>query len=170
MNSTIYISFAVAPVLVLISFILLKSTRFKAWEHIWNTLILGLISVIFVVLAKYLIDLRWHNDYHGLKRTLFYIVFGLAFTAELFKYIALRIATPKFKAIKSPVDGVIFGVFCVTGFCRRCKCSDCLQDHWTDTFILPVFQRIFLYFSFMLIRSLISFLELPRVILSVQAG
>ncbi|NOX86682.1 MAG: PrsW family intramembrane metalloprotease [Chlorobi bacterium] len=116
MNSTIYISFAVAPFLILIGIILLNSGRFKDWGSIRNVLILGFISVVVVVLAKYLLDLVWHDNYRGLKRTLFYIVIGLAFTAELFKYIALRIALPKFTAIKNPIDGIIFGIFLGLGF------------------------------------------------------
>lgn len=116
MNTTIYISFAVAPFLILIGVIILSSVRFKNWGGIRNVLILGFISVAFVVLARYLLDLRWHGDYHGLKRTLFYIVIGLAFTAELFKYLAMRIALPKFAAIKNPTEGIIFGVFLGLGY------------------------------------------------------
>ncbi len=116
MNTTIYISFAVAPCLILIGVIVLNSARFKDWGGIRNVLILGFISVVFVVLAKYLLDLRWGGNYHGLKRTLFYIVIALAFTAELFKYIALRVALPKFTAIKNPVDGIIFGIFLGLGY------------------------------------------------------
>ncbi len=116
MNSTIYISFAVAPFLILIGIILLNSGRFKDWSSIRNVLILGFISVVFVVLAKYLLDLVWDDNYRGLKRTLFYIVIGLAFTAELFKYIGLRIALPKLAAIKNPIDGVIFGIFLGLGY------------------------------------------------------
>ncbi|HDO26895.1 MAG TPA: PrsW family intramembrane metalloprotease [Bacteroidetes bacterium] len=116
MNATVYISFAVAPVLILIGIILLNSSRFNNWKSIGNLLIFGLLSVVFVVAAKYLIDLRWHGNYHGLKRTLFYIVIGLALTSEVFKYIALRIALPKLAAIKKPVDGVVFGIFLGLGF------------------------------------------------------
>ena len=83
MNATVYISFAVAPVLILIGIILLNSSRFNNWKSIGNLLIFGLLSVVFVVAAKYLIDLRWHGNYHGLKRTLFYIVIGLALTSEI---------------------------------------------------------------------------------------
>jgi len=116
MNPTIYISFAVAPVLIIMGIIILNSSRFSNWASLRNVLIFGFVSVVFVLAAKYLLDLVWDGNFRGMKRTLFYIVIGLAFTAELFKYVAIRLALPKLAAIQKPFDGIIYGTFAGLGF------------------------------------------------------
>lgn len=116
MDTTIYISFAIAPVLIIMGFIILNSSRFNNWASLRNVILFGFISVIFVVLVKYLLNLAWNDNFHGIKRTLFYVVIGLAFTAELFKYLALRLALPKLSAIQKPIDGIIYGTFAGLGF------------------------------------------------------
>ena len=91
MNLITYLSFAVAPVLLLL-FILIYRFGFeiKKMSNVLNAIILGMISTVLIVGANYLIDTQWHGNYGSLRRLIFYVVIVIALSAEVGKYIVLR--------------------------------------------------------------------------------
>ena len=74
MSLPIYLSFAVAPVLIILGAIILKvSFKIKNWVNIRNAILLGIFSVVFVVVANYLAEMKWHGNYNKMKTMAFFV-------------------------------------------------------------------------------------------------
>lgn len=117
MSLSIYLSFAVAPLLIILGAIILKvSFKIKNWVNIRNAVLLGILSVVFVVFANYLADMRWHGSFTKMKTMAFFVFVVIAFSAEIGKYIALRLAFYRLKTFEGPIEGIIYSNFISLGF------------------------------------------------------
>ena len=117
MTPTIYLSFAVAPLLIVIGIIILKVTfRIKNWMNIRNAILLGILSALLVLIANYMADMRWQGEYRNLKRIVVFVFVIIAFSAEFGKYLALRLAFYKLKNFEGLIEGIIYGNFISLGF------------------------------------------------------
>lgn len=117
MNLINYFSFAVSPLLIL-AFILYLKFKFsiKNFVNIRNAIILGAISVVLLILANYLIELRWDGNYKNMRRMTFFVFVVIAFGSELAKYIPLKLSFYKLKNFSGPLEGIIYSIFISLGF------------------------------------------------------
>lgn len=117
MSLPIYLSFAVAPVLIILGAILLKvSFKIKNWVNIRNAILLGIFSVIFVLAANYLAEWKWNGNYNKMKIMAFFVFVVIAFSAEFGKFLALRLGFYKLKTFEGPIEGIIYSNFIGLGF------------------------------------------------------
>ena len=98
MSPTIYISFAISPVLILVGMLILRTTfKIKNWVNIRNAVLLGMVSALLVLLANYMADMRWQGEFRNLKRIVVFVFVIIAFSSEFGKYLALRLGFYKLK-------------------------------------------------------------------------
>jgi len=117
MDLSTYISFAVSPLLIIFGLVILKVTfKVKNWVNIRNAIILGVLSVILVIIANYLIDMRWDGQYGKMKRMAVFVFIVIAFSAEFAKYIVLRAAFYKRNNFEGPIEGIIYANFIGLGY------------------------------------------------------
>lgn len=117
MSLAIYISFAVSPVLLIIGVLMLRySFKVKNWGNIRNAVALGVLSVVLVVGASYLAEMRWHGDFRTFRHMGFYVFVVIAFSAEIAKYIALRSSFYHLKNFEGPIEGIIYSNFIALGY------------------------------------------------------
>lgn len=117
MSLPIYLSFAVAPILIIIGAIMLKVTfKIKNWVNIRNAILLGIFSVVFVVIANYLAEMKWHGNYNKMKVMAFFVFVIIGFSAEFGKFLALRLGFYKLKTFEGPIEGIIYSNFIGLGF------------------------------------------------------
>jgi RsiW-degrading membrane proteinase PrsW (M82 family) len=112
-----YISFAVSPViLVIIGLYLNFKFSLKSFANIRNAILLGMIGVVFLVIASYLIEMQWHGSLRNMRRMSFFVFIIIAFSSELAKFLILRYVFYKVKAFKGPLEGVLYAIFISLGF------------------------------------------------------
>ncbi len=117
MNLINYLSFAVSPLLIILFVLYLKfKFSIKSFANIRNAVLLGMVSVILVVIANYLIELRWDGNYKNMRRMGFFVFIIIAFSSELAKFIPLKYSFYKLKNFSGPLEGVIYSVFLSLGF------------------------------------------------------
>ena len=112
-----YISFAVSPVLILLGILILKiKFSLKNLRNIRNAVLLGIVCVTLVIITNFLSDLKFKDSYHSMKRMAFFVFIVIAFSAELMKFIALRLSFYKRKNFEGPVEGIVYSVFIGLGY------------------------------------------------------
>ena len=112
-----YLSFAVSPILILVFVLYLKfKFSIKNFSNIRNAILLGAISVALLVIANYLIELRWDGNYKNMRRMAFFVFVVIAFGSELGKFIPLKFLFFKLKNFSGPLEGVIYSMFISLGF------------------------------------------------------
>jgi len=112
-----YFSFAVSPVLIIAIILYLKLTSsIKSYANIRNALLLGMFGVVLLILANYLIELRWGGNYRNMRRMAFFVFVVIAFSSELAKFIPLKFSFYKLKNFEGPMEGIIYSVFIGLGF------------------------------------------------------
>jgi len=112
-----YFSFVVSPLLIIISILYLKfKFSIKSFVNIRNAILLGAISVILLLIANYLIELRWDGNYKNMRRMGFFVFVVIAFSSELAKFIPLKFLFYKLSNFSGPLEGVIYSVFISLGF------------------------------------------------------
>jgi protease PrsW len=117
MSLPIYLSFAVAPILIIIGAIILKvSFKIKNWVNIRNAILLGIFSVVFVVIANYLAEMKWHGNYNKMKTMAFFVFVVIGFSAEFGKFLALRLGFYRLKTFEGPIEGIIYSNFIGLGY------------------------------------------------------
>ena len=117
MELATYISFSISPILIIVGFLILHySFKLKHMSALWYAVILGMISVVLIVLSNYVIDSQWHGNYRSLRRLLFYVIIVIAISAELGKYLVLRLNFYKRKDFEGPIEGIIYAIFIGLGF------------------------------------------------------
>ncbi len=117
MTNLHYYSLAISPVLILLGIILLKNKMALAsFTNIRNSILLGMISVLLLLLVNYLIDLLWHGSLHNMRRMLFYVFVVIAFSSELGKYGPLRLLLYGLSSFKGPIEGIIYSIVIGLGF------------------------------------------------------
>jgi len=88
----------------------------KSFVNIRNAILLGAISVILLLIANYLIELRWDGNYKNMRRMGFFVFVVIAFSSELAKFIPLKFLFYKLSNFSGPLEGVIYSVFISLGF------------------------------------------------------
>ncbi len=117
MNLSNYFSFAISPLLIIIFILYLKfKFSIKNFTNIRNAILLGAIGVILLIVANYLIELRWDGNYKNMRRMGFFVFVIIAFSSELAKFIPLKYSFYKLKKFSGPLEGVIYSVFISLGF------------------------------------------------------
>lgn len=112
-----YLSFAVSPVLILISILYLKfKFSISSFVNIRNAIIIGMISVILLLIANYLIELKWDGNYKNMRRMAFFVFVIVAFSSEFAKFIPLKLSFFKLKNFSGPLEGIIYSIFIALGF------------------------------------------------------
>ena len=112
-----YLSFAVSPLLIIIGLIYLKvGLQLQNWGNIRNAIILGFFSVILVIVADYIVQLRLHDDLRNMRRLAFYVFVVIAFCAEFSKLIFLRLSFFNLKTFEGPIEGIIYSIFIGLGY------------------------------------------------------
>jgi RsiW-degrading membrane proteinase PrsW (M82 family) len=117
MDINTYLSFAVAPLLIIVCILVLKYIlSIKKLSHIWNAIFLGIISVILVYIANYAADMRFHGNVHSMKRMTFYVFIVMAFSAEIMKFLALRFAFYNKSNFLGPIEGIVYSILIGLGY------------------------------------------------------
>ena len=117
MELTIYLSFLVSPILILLAVFYLRfKFSIKNYTNIRNAVLLGMIGTIVLVIANYLIDLRWDGNYKNMRRMAFFVFIVIAFSSEFIKFIWLRYSFYKLKTFYGPLEGIIYSIFISLGF------------------------------------------------------
>lgn len=117
MNLANYLSFAISPILI-ISFILYLKYKFsiKNFKNIRNAIILGVIGVLVLLFANYLIELRWDGNYKNMRRMAFFVFIVISFSSEFAKFLPLRFSFFNLKTFYGPLEGIIYSIFISLGF------------------------------------------------------
>ncbi|PKP31582.1 MAG: hypothetical protein CVT99_08535 [Bacteroidetes bacterium HGW-Bacteroidetes-16] len=112
-----YISFVVSPLLILL---FITYLRFKfsidSLKNIRNAIILGMLCVVLLFIANYLIELEWHGSYRNMRRMAFFVFVVTAFSSELAKFLVLKSVFYKMKNFAGPLEGIIYSIFISLGF------------------------------------------------------
>lgn len=112
-----YLSFAVSPILIIVFILYLKfKFSIKSFTNIRNAILLGMISIVLLIVANYLIELKWDGNYKNMRRMAFFVFIVIAFSSELGKYIPLKFSFYKLKNFGGPLEGVIYSIFISLGF------------------------------------------------------
>jgi len=112
-----YFSFAVSPVLIVLFIVYLKyKFSIKSFDNIRNAILLGAVGVVLLIVANYLVDLRWDGNYKNMRRMGFFVFVIIAFSSELAKFIPLKFSFYRLSNFSGPLEGVIYSVFLSLGF------------------------------------------------------
>lgn len=112
-----YFSFAISPILI-IAFVLYLKFKFsiKSYVNIRNAVLLGIIGVVVLILANYLIELQWGGNYKNMRRMAFFVFVAIAFSSELAKFIPLKFSFYKLSNFSGPFEGIVYSIFISLGF------------------------------------------------------
>jgi len=112
-----YISFVISPALIVISILYLKyKFSISSFVNIRNAILLGMISVVLLLLANYLIELKWDGNYKNMRRMAFFVFVVVAFSSEIAKFIPLKFSFFKLNNFTGPLEGIIYSIFIALGF------------------------------------------------------
>lgn len=112
-----YISFIISPVLIVISILYLKyKFSIRSFGNIRNAILLGMISVIVLLIANYLIELKWDGNYKNMRRMAFFGFIVVAFSSEFAKFIPLKLKFYKLPNFTGPLEGIIYSIFIALGY------------------------------------------------------
>jgi len=112
-----YLSFAVSPLLILL-FVLYLKFKFgiKSFVNIRNAVLWGIISIALLLIANYIIELRWEGNYKNMRRIAFFVFVIVAFSSELAKFIPLKFSFYRLQNFSGPLEGIIYSVFISLGY------------------------------------------------------
>ena len=112
-----YFSFAVSPLLIIIFVLYLKfKFSIENFVNIRNAILLGVAGVVLLIIANYIIELRWDGNYKNMRRMGFFVFVIIAFSSELAKFIPLKYWFYKLNNFSGPLEGVIYSIFISLGF------------------------------------------------------
>jgi protease PrsW len=112
-----YLSFAVAPILIIVAILILKyGFSIKILSNIWNAILLGLLCVALVYVANYAVEQRFNGNLSSMKRMTFYAFVVIAFSAEIMKFLAIRFAFYNRSNFLGPIEGIVYSIFIGLGY------------------------------------------------------
>ena len=88
----------------------------NSWKNITKAIILGAISVVFLIIADYIFEWYWHGQLKNMRRVVAYVFVGIAFSSEFAKFLVLRYGFVKKGLITMPFEGIIYAFFTGLGF------------------------------------------------------
>jgi len=111
MNTATYLSFLISPVILIVTFILIRYRYHpKKWGNISKAVLAGLIGVMFLLIANFMMDLIWKGNLFNLRRITFYVFVIVALSAELGKLLPLRLYFYKKSGFKGPFESIRYSV------------------------------------------------------------
>ncbi len=117
MNATDAIAFLFSPILILLLGIYLNfKFSIKTWKYLTQAVIWGIISVVIVLAANYIIRIWGLENLKNMRRTAFYVFVVIAFGSEFGKLLVLRLKFFNLKSFDGPLAGIIYSIFISLGF------------------------------------------------------
>ncbi len=117
MNTIDAISFLFSPLLILLLGIYLNfKFSVKTWKYLTQAVIWGIISVVVVLAANYIIRIWGLENLKNMRRTAFYVFVVIAFGSEFGKLLVLRLKFFHLKSFDGPLAGIIYSMFISLGF------------------------------------------------------
>lgn len=111
MDSAVYLSFLISPIILIVTFIMIRYRYHpKNWNNIIKAAISGLLGVLFLILADYVINLIWNGNLFNLRRMAFYVFVVVAFSAELGKMLPLRMYFYNKSSFKGPFESIRYSI------------------------------------------------------------
>ncbi|MCB2207795.1 MAG: hypothetical protein KQH67_05820 [Bacteroidetes bacterium] len=111
MNAATYVSFLISPIILVVTFIMIRYRyRPKNWNNIGKAALSGLVGVLFLLIADYIMDLIWHGNLFNLRRMTFYVFVVVAFSAELGKLLPLRMYFYNKPGFKGPFESIRYSI------------------------------------------------------------
>ncbi len=104
--------FACAPSIIWLLFFLREDTRPEPKRLILYTFGAGAFVSLFVLVVQYI----FQQSVLGLGGNVLFLIVGLAFVEELFKFIAAHWAVERDRAFDEPVDAMIYMIIAALGF------------------------------------------------------
>lgn len=117
MNTCTILQFAVSPVLFFLLFIFLKfKYRDGDFSLFFKVFVIGVISILLVIIADWIIRKAGLNSLHSFHRTLFYAFILTAGLFEFVKFLVIRIYAYKDKRFVNISDGIVYSLAAALGF------------------------------------------------------
>ena len=111
MDLITYLSFFISPVLLIIAFIFIYyKFDINNWTNIRNAVLYGMGGVVLLLIANYVTDLIWHDNLNNLRRMAFFVFVIVAFSAELGKFLPLRLKFYNQPGFKGPFESIRYSV------------------------------------------------------------
>ncbi len=111
MNLATYLSFLISPAILIITFIMIRFRYHpKNWNNVVKAAFSGLIGVVLLLVANYIMDLIWHGNLFNLRRITFYVFVIVAFSAELGKLLPLRLYFYNKPGFKGPFESIRYSI------------------------------------------------------------
>jgi len=111
MSLATYLSFLISPVILVITFIMIRFRyQPKNWNNVTKAAFSGLIGVVLLLAANFVMDLIWHGNLFNLRRMTFYVFVIVAFSAELGKLLPLRLYFYSKPGFKGPFESIRYSI------------------------------------------------------------
>ena len=111
MDLITYMSFFISPAILIIAFIFIYyKFNFNNWANIRNAVLFGGVGIVFLLIANYVTDLIWHDNLNNLRRMAFFVFVIVAFSAELGKFLPLRLKFFIQSGFKGPFESIRYSV------------------------------------------------------------
>jgi len=117
MDLITFLSFFISPVILIIALIFFYyKFNFSNWSKIKNAVLFGTVGIAFLLIANYVTDLIWHDNLNNLRRMAFFVFVIVAFSAELGKFLPLRLKFYNQKDFKGPFESIRYSVLISLSF------------------------------------------------------
>ena len=117
MNMCTILQFAISPVLFIILYMFLKfKYRDGDFSLLFKVFIIGLLSLLLIFPADWIIHKAGLDSLHSFHRTLFYAFILTAGLFELLKFLVIRIYAYKDKRFVNISDGIVYSLVASLGF------------------------------------------------------
>jgi RsiW-degrading membrane proteinase PrsW (M82 family) len=111
------LQFAISPVLFLILYIFLRFKYPKGdFSLFFKVFVIGLISILIIMLADWIIHKAGLDSLHSFHRTMFYAFILTAGLFELVKFLIVRFFAYKDKRFVNISDGIVYTLVAALGF------------------------------------------------------
>lgn len=111
MNTATYLSFLISPIILIVTFIMIRFRYHpKNWSNVVKAALSGLIGVVFLLLANYIMDIIWDGNLFNLRRMTFYVFVVVAFSAEWGKLLPLRMYFYNKSGFKGPFESIRYSI------------------------------------------------------------
>ncbi len=117
MNILYILSIPIPPVLaIIILYYLKKYYDHERYRLLFKSFLLGMVIVVFPLVAHLIIDYLGYSDLKSLRRVLFYSFIVAGFFGEFGKFLVLRYYVYPKESFDGPSDGILFGIIIALGY------------------------------------------------------
>jgi len=111
MELTTYLSFLISPVILIVALVFIYYYyKPGSWKNIRNAVVYGMAGVVIIIVANYITDAVWHNNLFNLRRITFFVFVTIALSAELGKFLPLRLYFYKQPGFRGPLESIRYSV------------------------------------------------------------